>query len=465
MWICVYIYIYAIVYFVLWCFFINNCMCFYTDKKDTNISFLEMENERLQRQLLLLQEQKLISSNRRKDNREGRPSSAGPLPSYTSAFPIKSLNKWAQTNPVPIDQVDKSGIPERNYSLHRQNARDILEQRWRIPARMNDAENKMKQIFDNAVDNRNYSDNNVVNECNSLQPERTDTVLEASNFEFYDPDQPLDIDWSAMNMKPKKQAFPIIRDCKRGEHILKSVIVKSERPYWYCDFYGRPLDHRERLLDCLEKSHNSIINESIKKHDNVAFDKSCLALKRLAVVERKLMESQCKSLHLSFLGNSHSKKSVYGKNCISQDQYFMGTPKLFNLPLPIEFQSTTNLKVSHAATQCEPIYFNSASSGMANPPFKYEQENYDDNRVFALQHKQIVNSFEDKNVVNFSSSHKRAFDSVSNLENNNCIECAEPQKLLNNQQEPKDLSSTNGGKSQGVSRWKFFASKLKKKNA
>ncbi|XP_025108860.1 uncharacterized protein LOC112573069 isoform X2 [Pomacea canaliculata] len=43
------------------------------DRKDgvpSNLLTLELENERLQRQLLLLQEQKIISTNRRKDNRE-----------------------------------------------------------------------------------------------------------------------------------------------------------------------------------------------------------------------------------------------------------------------------------------------------------------------------------------------------------------------------------------------------------
>lgn len=40
------------------------------EKGSNSLTSLELENERLQRQLLLLQEQKLISTNRRKDNRE-----------------------------------------------------------------------------------------------------------------------------------------------------------------------------------------------------------------------------------------------------------------------------------------------------------------------------------------------------------------------------------------------------------
>lgn len=301
---------------------VKGVVCVTTEKGGNNLTFLELENERLQRQLLLLQEQKFISTNRRKDNREGRgPAVRQSKPLTSLQISRQSIDKWVQTNPVPSDEIDDVAVGHTEYDEHRKDARQDLDERWggedrgRAPpaprpdmgegagdgnakgkgkdkkGKGGKANNAPAQTQTNRMTGRQenmqayqqpppqqyqqpppHSQNRShppQDTFESLGPERLYTIEEAASFiEVYDPDRPLDVDPAAASPRRNK---PPVFPYKPGTSsqppgTSRSVVVRSERPYSYCDFYGRPTDGKGRPVKDEDELARSLLSSKLHQY-------------------------------------------------------------------------------------------------------------------------------------------------------------------------------------------------------
>lgn len=241
------------------------CLFFlFTDKKEnvpSNLLTLELENERLQRQLLLLQDQKLISTNRRKDNREGMLDQQKPAQAATHL----SLSKWVQTNPVPSVDAKLSALPPSNdYKTQRQLAKQALDNRWgesRQESVQNKEPHKSQSIGNFQKESKSHSQHPIgsyknqttsrtTEEIPSLCPEKElETIAEAANVDDYDPDQPLDLDLSAITpRKPNRVLFPFKPNLDEAS-LKHYVIVKGEKHYDRVNFYGQKLEEYSKIKE------------------------------------------------------------------------------------------------------------------------------------------------------------------------------------------------------------------------
>lgn len=274
-----------------------------------------MENERLQRQLLLLQEQKIISTNRRKDNREGMP--AQPVPKVPQKAPAmqQSLSKWVQTNPVPLVDASSSALPPaKDYASKRKQAKRDLDERWGageennyIPTVTGNQAStgvgggknagKPKHPTNQTQPQEQHPSPRKLDTVQSLRPDRRlDTIEEAAYDEEYDPDQPLDINLVALSSRQNKVLYPYKPN-------VGSVVVKSERPYGRVDFYGRELDKDGNFVkeSGVEIEKPKPPQVSLKpKEDRFPYYRTHLAGQRLGFYEHHLRELFQRSEDLIF---------------------------------------------------------------------------------------------------------------------------------------------------------------------
>ena len=318
-----------------------------TDKKDgsSNLITLELENERLQRQLLLLQEQKLISTNRRKDNREGRAaptirpaqSQKAPASQKAPTTTRQSLTKWVQTNPVPSEEAEASALPVANtYTAQRQHAKLALEDRWGAgraqPASRPEQEPKQKTSSttqtqpqgrgrragraENPGDASYQRALDQPDTYKSLKPEKLETIEEAANVDFYDPDEPLDVDLSAIPPRKNRVLYPYKPDIGPQPNTNRVVIVRSERPYWWVDFYGRPVDRRGRLLEDLDEKAQK--NKMKLWGSRLPYYKTYPSGQRLFVYEQALQDMYRRSEDLvhydPYYFSTYGKRRRYAKD-------------------------------------------------------------------------------------------------------------------------------------------------------
>ena len=377
-------------------------MCLLTDKKDgsSNLTMLELENERLQRQLLLLQEQKLISTNRRKDNREGR---AAPTirPAHSQKAPAsqkppttrQSMNKWVQTNPVPSEEAEASALPPANdYAVQRKHAKLALEDRWGASRRKQTTSSTAQTQPQgrgrrggravNPGDPGNQRMQDQPDTYESLKPEKLETIEEAANVDFYDPDQPLDVNLSAIPPRKNRVLYPYKPDIGPQRNTSRVVIVRSEPPYGWADFYGRPVDRYGRLLEDLDQKKRLRLSRSRFPYYN-----TYQTGQRLFLYEHALQDLFRRSedlLHYDpYYLSTYSKRRRYAKDLEESEaaegntpgqpahlslvlDYERGAPTSDHLPLqPLQENSQVpeTSRTSNAEVQTDPRDFHESEQG------------------------------------------------------------------------------------------------------